>query len=91
MAKELNFTQNAQGKWESSFIASGDRMGVEVNRVKSGPLLAYASLEGLRKKLIYDLGPNADADLIFDIDVPEETVVTLISFTEVEAAKVTGS
>ena len=90
MVTELKFSQNAYGKWETVFTASGDRMGIEVNRDSSGPLLVLAGINGLKAKQIQDFGPNADSIIIFEIDVPAEIEITIISFTEVIAAKVTG-
>ena len=91
MATTLNFTKNAQGKFEASFTASGDRMGVEVNRTASGPFIVYGSIDDLKRMQVIDFGPNASEDLLFEIDFPTDVKITIISFTEVEAAKVTGS
>lgn len=90
MAKELNFTKNDQGHWEASFAASGERMAIEVNRKSSGPLLVSGSIDDLKEILLRDFGPKANEDLMFEIDVPEDVTVTIVSFTEVEEAKVTG-
>lgn len=90
MATSLNFTQNAQDHWEATFSASGDRMGVEVNRTASGPLVVYGSIDGLNKNLIQDFGPDAFQDLLFEIDLPSDIEITIVSFSEVIAAKVTG-
>ncbi len=90
MGSELNFTQNNQGKWEASFIGPGERVGVEVNRSFSGPLIVSASIDGLNKKTIHTFSPDSDADIIFEVDVPAEIEISIISFTEVTAAKVTG-
>lgn len=91
MAKELNFIRNSQGKYEVTFTSSGDRMGIEVNRTASGPLVVYGSIDDLKRKPVIDFGPNASEDLLFEIDFPADVKITIISFTEVEVAKVTGS
>lgn len=90
MATALTFTKNSQNQWEASFIASGDRIGVEVNRSSSGPLIVSVSIDGLNKKSIRSFSPDSDADLIFEVDVPAEIEISIISFTEVTAAKATG-
>lgn len=90
MVTELIFSHNARGRWEASFTASGERMGIEVNRATSGPLIVTAGIDGLKTKQIRDFGPNADSDIIFEIDMPADIEISIISFTEVVAAKVTG-
>lgn len=90
MAKELNFTENSRGYWEASFSSSGERIAIEVNRKNAGPLIVLGSIDGLKKIMLKDFGPKPNEDLIFEIDVPEEVTVTIISFTEVEDAKATG-
>ena len=90
MAKELNFTQNSQGKWESSFVASGDRIGAHIKRDKPGPFIAYGSIEDVEATILHDFGPSAQDNLMFEIDVPADVNVTFVSYTEVTAAKITG-
>lgn len=90
MATSLTFTQNSQDQWEASLIASGERIGVEVNRSSSGPLIVSASIDGLSKQTIHSFSPDSDADIIFEVDVPAEIGISIISFTEVTSAKVTG-
>lgn len=90
MATSLNFTQNAQDHWEASFSASGDRIGVEVNRTTSGPLVVYGCIDGLNKTQIQEFGPDTSKDMLFEIDVPADIEITIVSFSEVVAAKVTG-
>lgn len=90
MATALTFTQNPKDQWEASFIASGERVGVEVNRSSSGPLIVLASIDGLSKQTIHSFSPDSGADIIFEVDVPAEIEISIISFTEVTSAKVTG-
>lgn len=90
MAEELNFTHNGQGRWETSFTSSGDRIAVELNRVESGTLIIFGNLEGLEKTTLHNFGPGSDQDLMFEIDAPEDVKLTLVSYTEVTAAKITG-
>lgn len=90
MATALTFSKNSQDQWEASFTATGDRIAVEVNRTSSGPLVVSASIDGLNKKTIHNFSPDSDADIIFEVDVPAEIEISILSFTEVTAAKVSG-
>lgn len=90
MAKELNFTQNSEGRWESSFISSGDRVGVHIIREKPGSLIAYGHIEDMEDTVIHDFGPSASHNLMFEIDVPADVTVIFLSSTEVSDAKITG-
>lgn len=89
MATALSFTKTSGGHWEASFTSSGDRIAVEVNRVASGPLIVCAAIDSMNKKTVQDFGPGADADMIFEVDVPEGITITVISFTEVKTGKAT--
>lgn len=90
MAEELNFTQNSQGKWETTFTSSGDRMAVEVERTNSGSLIIYGRIEDMEKRFIHDFGPGANRAMIFEIDVPADIDITILSYTEVTSAKIVG-
>lgn len=89
-ATDLTFTQNAQGHYEANCTSSGDRIGVNLNRAASGTLIVFGSIENLEKSPLYNFGPGADQDLIFEIDTPADVKLTLVSYTEVTAAKITG-
>ena len=90
MAKELNFKQNSQGKWESSFVASGDRIGAHIKRNKPGPFIVYGNIEDMEEAVLHDFGPSAQDNLMFEIDVPADVKVTFVSYIEVTAANITG-
>lgn len=90
MATDLTFTQNDQGHYEASCTSSGDRIAVKINRAASGTLLVYGTIEDLDPSILYDFGPGSDQDLMFEIDAPSDVKLTLVSYTEVTAAKITG-
>ncbi|WP_289872880.1 hypothetical protein [uncultured Duncaniella sp.] len=89
-ATDLTFTQNAQGHYEANCTSLGDRIAVDLNRTKSGTLLVYGSIGDLEKSILFNFGPGSYKDLMFEIDVPADVKLTLVSYTEVTAAKITG-
>lgn len=91
MATALSFTKTSGGHWEASFTSSGDRIAVEVNRASAGTLLVLGCIEGLEKTTLQNFGPGADQDLIFEIDVPADVKIFLVSYSEVSAAKIVGA
>lgn len=91
MATSLNFTQNTPGQWEATCTSTGDRMAVHISRATKGPLNVYGSIDGLEKKFLQNIGSGMDKDVIFEIDVPADVEITIISFSEVTEAKIVGS
>lgn len=91
MANTLTFTNDNQGHWESSCTSSGERMAVQINRAASGPLIVYGSIDGLDRIILKDFGPRANKDIIFEIDVPADMIITLVSYPKVTAAKTVGA
>ncbi len=90
MATTLSFVQNEHGHYEASCTSSGDRMAVEVNRTSPGTLIIFGCIDGLEKTILQNFGPGADQNIIFEIDVPDEVVISIVSYTEVTSAKITG-
>lgn len=90
MATDLTFTQNSQGHFEASCTSSGDRIAVKINRSASGTLLVYGTIEDLEPSILYNFGPGSDQDMMFEIDVPADVNITIVSYSEVIAAKITG-
>lgn len=91
MATSLSFTQNEQGHYEASCTSQGDRMAVEVNRTAPGTLIIFGCIDGLEKTTLQNFGPGADQNIIFEIDVPEDVELSIVSYTEVTSAKITGA
>lgn len=90
MATDLTFTQDAQGHYLANCTSSGDRIGVNINRTAPGTLIVFGSIDDLEDSPLFNFGPGGDQNLIFEIDVPADVKLTLVSYTEVTAAKITG-
>ena len=87
MATQLTFNKNSKEHWETSFSSNGDPMAVEIIRVKGGTILVYGNLDGMDKVLLENLGPGADRNQLLEIDVPANVIITIESYSEVNAAK----
>lgn len=90
MATTLTFKQNEQGCYEASYTSTGDRVAVEVNRTTSGTLIVYGNITGMNKTMLHNFGPGTFKDQFFEIDVPADVEITIVSFTEVTDAKIVG-
>lgn len=90
MATDLTFSQNAHGYFEASCTSLGDRIAVKINRVTSGALLVYGTIEEMEPSILHSFGPGSDRNLMFEIDVPADVNVKFVSYTEVDDAKIIG-
>lgn len=90
MATNLTFTKNSRNLWVASYSTTGERVALEIIRVSSGPLIVKGNVGGLNDVTIKDFGPGAPADMLVDVDLPDGVSVSIVSFTEVTSAKVSG-
>lgn len=90
MATQLSFTKNEKNQWEGSFVSSGNPCAIEVNRENPGTLIIYGNIEGMEKVILHNFGPGADCNILAEIDVPSDVVITVVSFVEVTDAQIVG-
>lgn len=90
MATNLNFTKG-DGVWTAEAVSPGNPIAVEVNRAVGGPFIVKGSIENLSQVTLRDFGPNADRNLLFEIDVPEGVTIHFTSYSEVVGAKTEGA
>lgn len=90
MTSALSFSRNEHGEYEATFTSTGDRIAVEINRTSSGTLIVYGNITGMKKIILRNFSPGAFSDVFFEIDVPSDVEITIVSFSEVTGAKLVG-
>lgn len=88
---ELNFKKDANDRfWETSFVSTGERMAIELNRKKEGWCAIYGNIEGMSREMLHSFSTTAHRNLLFEVDVPSGVTVTIVSLSEVTMAKSTA-
>lgn len=88
MAKQISFSKNDKGFWETTIVSEGNCMALQIMREKPGTLLVYGNIDGMNKIMIEDYGPGADCNQLIEVDIPKDVTITVVSYTEVTDAKI---
>lgn len=84
----LTFTQTAAHKWEAKFVATGEKVVVQIDRAKAGAFHAFANLPGMTPVPVASATDLGGANLIFELNVASGVEITLQSLTEPTSAKI---
>lgn len=91
MSTPLVFTKEGN-KWIARLVSDGESRVVEINRAERDTLTVYVSMDSNSEKPIeiYNIPKYSRDNVIFELDVPEDVNVTIVSFSEVSSAKISS-
>lgn len=90
MATTINITKQADGTWQGSFISTGTRTIIQVERQENAPLYLNISADDGQHNVIYQ-PPKNYQDQILEIEIAEGALVTIVSHSAVTKAQYIAS
>lgn len=87
-SNDLVFTKNELGRYESTFVSSGEKVSIQMERKTEDCYSVLCNVEGMDPVPVYTSGGTARKNVIFTVDVPTGMEVTVVSMSEVVQAKI---
>lgn len=86
----LTFTKNALGRYESKFVATGEKVVVQIEKEKADSFTVYANIPGMTPVPVLPAGTLVSRNVIFELDLASGLEVTIECMSEVTDGKILG-
>lgn len=87
-SNDLTFSKNELGRYESSFVSSGEKVTIQMERAEEDCYYVCCNIDGMTPVPVYTSGGTARKNIIFSLDIPASVEVTVVSMSEVVRAKI---
>lgn len=94
MLQDLTFAKNAMNRYEASFVSDGGRYVVQLlvskqdGQKTTNEVIVYGNLSGMDKVSLANLERSLTGQYLFEVNVPDDVVVTIESINEPISGKV---